>query len=145
MIAAVLVSTLPGIAAAQNRTDSQGRASQISLWAGISVPQAVFNEAQAKQLQVSFAVVNDGTSVVNPKIGASHLSINGVEPKDWLVVINNGLRSPDFEALPPRQLLSFGYQLGDRYFAKPGVYTVRWWGADFQAEPITFRVLPDNR
>jgi hypothetical protein len=89
-----------------------------------------------KNLQVSFTVVNDGSATVNPKIGASHLSINGVEPKDWIIVINNGLRSREFEALPPGHFLSFGYELGGRYFAKPGIYTVRWWGENFRAEPI---------
>ena len=136
---------LPGIAAAQVQNDSRRATQQVSLWAGISVPQTVFNEAQAKKLQVSFAVVNDGTSTVNPKMAASHLSIIGIEPKDWPIIIINGLHSPEFFALPPGHFLSFGYQLGDRYFAKPGVYTVRWWGDNFTAAPITFRVLPDNR
>lgn len=145
LFAAALISLLPGIATAQGRNDSQRETKQLALWAGISVPQPTFGEAQAKKLQVSFAVVNDGSATVNPEIGASHLSINGIEPGDWLIVINNGLRTPEFEALPPGHLLSFGYQLGERYFAKPGVYTVRWWGDNFRSAPITFRVLPDNR
>lgn len=145
VVAAVLVLMLPGIATAQAQNDSQQEAKKVALWAGISVPQPTFGEAQAKKLQMSFAVVNDGASTVNPKIGASHLSVNGVEPKDWLIVINNGLRTPEFEALPPGHVLSFGYMLGDRYFAKPGVYTVHWWGDEFKAQPITFRVLPDKR
>jgi hypothetical protein len=94
-----------------------------------------------EKLQISFGVVNDGSATVDPRIGASHLSVNGVEPKDWLVVINNGLRTPEFQALPPGHFLSFSYMLR-RYFAKPGIYTVRWWGENFRAQPITFRVLP---
>jgi hypothetical protein len=94
------------------------------VWAGISVPQPALGEAETKKLQVSFALVNDGTSTVDPKIGASHLSINGVEPEDWKFVINNGL-APGFTAIRPGHVVSFGYLLGPRYFAKPGVYTVR--------------------
>ena len=104
LFAVALISVLPGIAAAQDRNDSQREAKPPALWAGISVPQPDFGEAPAKKLQVSFALVNDGPVTVNPKIGASHLSINGVEPKGWLIVINNGLRTPEFEALPARTL-----------------------------------------
>ena len=50
----------------------------------------------------------------------------------------------NLRVLPPGHVLSFGYMLGERYFAKPGIYTVRWWGDKFKAEPITFRVLPDG-
>jgi hypothetical protein len=136
---------LPGIAAAQGRNDSRREAKQVSLWAGISVPQPIYGEGGTAKLTISFGVVNDGTSTANPKIGVSHLSINGVEPKDWPFVINNGLRSPESNALPPGHFLSFGYVLGERYFAKPGVYTVRWWGDNLTAAPITFRVVPDRR
>jgi hypothetical protein len=136
------VSMLPGIAAAQSRNDSQQETKQVALWAAISVSQAIFYEPGAANVQISFGVVNDGTSTVNPNIGASRLSINGIEPKDWPFIINNGIRSLEHEALPPGHFLSFSYVLGDRYFAKPGVYTVRWWGDDFKAQPITFRVLP---
>jgi hypothetical protein len=145
LFAAALISSLPAIATAQGRDDSQREAKLVALWAGISVPQPIYGEGGTAKLTINFGVVNDGTSTVNPKIGAPHLSINGVEPKDWPIVINNGLRSPESEALPPGHFLSFGYMLGDRYFAKPGVYTVRWWGDNFRAAPITFRVLPDNR
>lgn len=141
----VAVSVFPTVTTAEGRNDSQEEAKEIALWAGISVPQPIYGEGGTAKLTINFGVVNDGTSTVNPKIGVSHLSINGVEPKDWPFVINNGLRSPESNALPPGHFLSFGYQLGERYFAKPGVYTVRWWSDNFRAAPITFRVLPDNR
>jgi hypothetical protein len=28
------------------------------------------------------------------------------------------------------------------YFQKPGVYALQWYGADFKAPTITFRVMP---
>ena len=132
---------LPSFAVAQDRNETQRESKQVALWAGISVAQPIFGEDGVEKLQISFGVVNDGSATVDPRIGASHLAINGVEPKDWLVVINNGLRTPEFQALPPGHFLSFSYMLR-RYFAKPGIYTVRWWGENFRAQPITFRVLP---
>jgi hypothetical protein len=94
---------------------------------------------------MSFAVVNDGVSTVDPNIESSHLFINGVEPKDWAFVIHNGIRGSSFYALPPGQTLQFGCLLGPRYFLKPGVYTVRWEGEDFKSQDLTFRVVPRNR
>jgi hypothetical protein len=38
----------------------------------------------------------------------------------------------------------FTYQLGSRYFAAPGVYTVRWEGQNFRPPDITFRVMPSG-
>ena len=140
-IATTLVSMLPSFAVAQDRNETRRESKQVVLWAGISVAQPIFGEGGVEKLQISFGVVNDGSATVDPRIGASHLSINGVEPKDWLVVINNGLHTPELQALPPGHFLSFSYMLR-RYFGKPGIYTVRWWGENFTAQPITFRVLP---
>jgi hypothetical protein len=131
---ATVIFMLPGLAA-------QGQ-KQAVLWAGISVPQPIFSEGGTARLTISFGVHNDGASAVNPKIGASHLYISGIEPGDWPFVINNGLRTPEFEALPPGHFLSFGYMLGDRYFAKPGIYTLRWEGDSFRSPELTFRVVP---
>ena len=140
-IGATLVSMLPSFALAQGRNEAQRDPKQVALWAGISVGQPILSEGAVERLQISFGVVNDGSTTVDPRIGASHLSINGVEPNGWFMIINNGPRTKEFEALPPGHFLSFSPMLG-RYFAKPGVYTVRWWGEKFKAQPITFRVLP---
>lgn len=118
---------------------------QPKLWVAIGVAQPVYQLAETAKLQVSFAVVNDGDAIADPGIGSSHLFINGTEPNDWSFVINNGIRSAYFTALPPGQVLSFGYQLGPRYFATPGIYTVRWQVGDFRSPEITFRVMPGGR
>jgi hypothetical protein len=81
------------------------------LWVAIGVAQPVYHLAEIAKLQLSFAVVNDGNAVADPGIGSSHLFINGKEPDDWEIVINNGPRSDYFTALPPGEVLSFGYQL----------------------------------
>jgi hypothetical protein len=117
---------------------------QIKLWAAVGVSQSVFQLHEAEKMAVSFIVVNDGQTEANPHVESSHLFINGVEPKDWIMVIGNGLRSSYFWALPPGKILSFGYQLGPRYFSKPGIYTLRWESQNFSSSTVTFRVLPEG-
>jgi len=97
-----------------------------------------------EDLQICFALVNDGHSPVNPEVPASHLLINGVEPKDWSFVIGNGLRNDRWDSLASGQSLLFAYSLG-RYFLSPGVYRVRWQSENFEAPEITLRVvLPET-
>jgi hypothetical protein len=115
---------------------------EVKLWAAVGVMRPMFPLSEAKTIQVSFAVVNDGQTTVDPRIGASHLYINGVEPNDWSFVINNGPRTLEFTALAPGRSIEFGYLLGPRYFAKPGIYRLRWEGANFKAPEIAFRVMP---
>jgi len=103
------------------------------LWAAISVAQPVYRLNEVSTLQLNFAVVNDGDTAANPNVEASRLFINGSELKDWSFAVSN--------VLPPGQALSFTYQMGSRYFAMPGVYTVRWEGPNFHAAEITFRVM----
>jgi hypothetical protein len=79
-----------------------------------------------------------------PSVKSSHLFINGVEPEDWRNVIINGLRTPQFNSLPPGEWLDFGMSLG-RYFRRPGVYKVRWESHDFKTADLTFRVVPGHR
>ena len=106
--------------------------------------QANLSAAGSRKTVCAFIVVNDGEAEANPRVEDSHLFINGVEPKDWVNVIINGLRSPSFWALPPHQVLSFGYQLGPGDFSKPGIYTLRWEGRNFSSATVTFRVLPEG-
>jgi hypothetical protein len=110
------------------------------LWAGLSVPEPVFQTIGIEKMSIYFAVVNDGTSTVDPEIGASRLLINGIELKRWRHIISNGPRGPDFAALPAGRACRFTYQLGE-LFRQPGTYTVRWEGRNFQSRDLTFRVL----
>jgi hypothetical protein len=114
----------------------------IALWAAVGVTKPLFQLYEMQQMALSFIVVNDGTTTVNPRINSSRLLINGVEPKDWGIVIMNGLRTPDFESLAPGKILSFGYQLGPRYFSSPGTYSVRWEGENLKSAEVIFRVMP---
>jgi hypothetical protein len=109
------------------------------LWAAVYVARPLVHVSEVDSLLVNFVVVNDGPTVVDPRIGASHLLINGSEPRSWSLQINNGIQTNLFTSLPPGKVLEFGRQLG--YFRKPGVYTLKWEGPDFVSPEMTFRVL----
>ena len=143
VIAAVLVPILPGLSA-QTRNEGQHQTNQTAVWAGIAVQQPIFAEGGVDALLMKFGVFNGGTSTINPSVESSHLFINGVEPEDWRNVIINGLRTPQFNSLPPGEWLDFGMSLG-RYFRRPGVYRVRWEGDNFKTAELTFRVVPGHR
>lgn len=114
------------------------------LWAGLSVyPKGpVIRSDEVERLQINFAVVNDGTTSVNAQrmSGSSRLFINGVELREWSLIVNNGGRGGQCFALSPGEHCSFSYLL-PRYFRKPGVYVVRWEAQAFRASELTFRVL----
>jgi hypothetical protein len=112
------------------------------LWVAIGVSKPLFRVFEMEKMSLQFVVVNDGQTTVDPRITYSHLLINGVEAADWGNVIVNGLRTPYHSALPPGEEVSFGYQLGPRYFAKPGIYVVRWYLPETKSATLTFRVLP---
>ena len=85
---------------------------KVKLWAAIGVARPVFQLHETENMAMSFVVVNDGEIMADPSVESSDLFVNGVEPKDWSFVIGNGPRNSYFKALPPGQILSFGYQLG---------------------------------
>jgi hypothetical protein len=136
----MFVPTLPTVAAAQGRNESQPH---VRLWAAMAINQPVFSKNRTDNLTLTFAVVNDGDSTVNPGIAKSHLFINGVELKQWEFISTNGPRSSVFTALPPKRTVMFGCGCG-QYFSKPGVYTLRWQGENFKAPDLTFRVVPGD-
>jgi hypothetical protein len=114
-----------------------------SLWAAVTVPRPVFVEGQGEQPSLTFAIVNDGATTVNPMFGPTRLFINGSELKAWDLISSNGPKTSDHSALPPGHFVEFGYDFG-AYFKKPGIYTVRWESPQFSPARITFRVVPKN-
>lgn len=136
----VCVTTL-ALASAKGGQAGKDLPAQATLWASVAVSDPVFREGNTANLRVSFALVNDGAAALDPRIGSSHLLINGVEPPDWPFLINNGIRSLTHDWLPAGRFLQFAYELS-KYFPKPGVYTLEWFGESFRAPKITFRVMP---
>jgi RNA polymerase sigma factor (sigma-70 family) len=121
--------------------DTRPDMKKTDLWAAITVSSPIFREGESGALQINFTLVNDGKKVIDPRIGASRLFINGKELKDSARIFNNGPHDDRDTALPAGDYLHFGYALG-RHFAKPGVYRVSWRGEGFEASEIVFRVLP---
>jgi hypothetical protein len=133
MLAGALVTSAGKSASGQTR--QQG-----NLWAAVGVAKPVFRPGEGRTIAITFAVVNDGATTVDPLISSTRLLVNGNEQEDWAHIAGNGLRGPDFTALPPGQLLLFAYDLG-KYFVKPGIYSVQWFGPNFKTSEITFRVM----
>jgi hypothetical protein len=113
------------------------------LWAALAVNHAAFRRGEAERLYVEFTLVNDGQAVVDPKLGASRIVVNGAELVDSGLVLGNGPRDARFRALPPGDHLRFGSALGD-HFREPGIYRVSWRGEDFRSPEVVVRVLPDE-
>src|SRR4051812_47508893 len=133
ILAIVLVAAttpLPTASAAEKK------AAPKQIWAGISVPEPVFSSDRIEAMQINFAVVNDGVAVLDPQIAAWRLLVNGVELKQWPLIIGNGGQGSTFNALPPGQAYRFTYVLG-KYFRKPGIYVVRWEGVNFRSRELT--------
>jgi hypothetical protein len=68
---AVIVPTFATIAAAQGHNEIQPHA---KLWAAMTVQQPVIPKNRINDLTLTFAVVNDGDSTVNPGVVSSHHS-----------------------------------------------------------------------
>jgi hypothetical protein len=122
----------------QGQSDKQGLKHAEKLWAAISVNKLISVKGTDKVV-IHFAIVNDGSRVVDPAIGSSQLFINGKELKEWPFSASQGIRDGRFTALPPGDYLSFAYDLS-RHFQKVGIYKVSWKGDAFEAPEITFRL-----
>jgi hypothetical protein len=136
---AALALAITCLATAQGR---QSPANNETVWASITIqPSVLWMGANQPILHAYFTIVNDGTATIDPKVGSSHLLINGVEPEDWKDVVNTGNRTSEFDSLPPGRPLQFAFDLGS-YFTAAGLYTVGWLGENFKAADVTIRVLP---
>ena len=113
------------------------------LWAGISADSPVIVLGSHQSIQLSFALINDSDSTVNPGIDRSKLVINGQEWPDSALMFGNGPRDSRFEALPAGDYLLIGAKIPD-LFADPGTYLVSWRGAGYESASITVRVLPQQ-
>lgn len=118
VVVAILVLTFPGIAATQGRNESQRHAKQ-NLWAAMAVQQPVCPKNRINDLTLTFAIVNDGNSTVNPAVPSSHLFINGVELEQWRFISSNGPRTSSFTALPSKRTFLFSCGCGE-YFPEGG-------------------------
>ena len=120
---------------------AEQRQHQPELWAAISVSAPMFDEGWTKDLSIRFTLVNDGSELINPKIEASRIIINGRELENSSLIFGNGPRDARWSALPPGDNLSVAYAL-EQHFKDPGIYRVSWKGEGFEAPAVIFRVMP---
>ena len=113
------------------------------LWAGISADSPVVILGSHKPLAISFAMVNDSDSLVNPAIDGSKLVINGQEWPGSDLMFGNGPRDSRFDGLPAGEFVLFSSSIPN-LFAEPGTYLVSWRGAGYESAPVTVRVLPQQ-
>lgn len=112
-----------------------------SLWASISVSRPLSPAGWTKDLSIHFALVNDGSKTVDPKIESSKIIVNGKELEDSGLILGNGPRDKRWNALPPGESIEFNYAL-ESYFKEPGIYRVFWKGDGFETPIIEFRITP---
>lgn len=110
------------------------------LWAAIGLSKPLVTCDQLQQSQLTFSLVNEGETPIDPKVNSWRLSVNGKEHPDSSLVFQNGPRDTRWQLLPPGNHLSFSHALGN-WLKRPGVYTIVWKGDGFESAPFTFRVL----
>lgn len=128
---------VPSNAAADAVTNHQ-------LWAAISVPEPIVISGRLKQFHVTFALANDGTKAIDPKVDSWRLVVNGKEHPDSQFTFGNGPRDRRWKSLPPGDHLFFTYAIQD-WFKTPGTYTIVWRGEGFETAPVVFRVLKQEQ
>jgi hypothetical protein len=144
MKALACLLALVGVTFAQDSSPEEPPVPKTKLWAGLGVNSPVIGADDVTDPQffsVTFTLVNDGEKAIDPQVDSSRLLINGMEMADWKFLVNNGPRSEEFDSLPPGQKLLFAMAMG-RYFTEPGIYTIKWKGAEFESREVVFRVLP---
>ena len=137
----VLTLQQAALAAAKLGTSDQKKSGR--LWAGLSVNHPIFIAGQTKDLRIEFTLVNDGDSVIDPKIEDSRIVINGKERTDSGLIFSSVENGSRFRALSPGESLQFDCLLGDQ-FREPGTYRISWKGAGFESPEIMLRVLPEE-
>ena len=113
------------------------------LRATLGVNQQTFVEGETGTLQLSFILINDSGKVIDPKVPASKIIVNGKALPDSAFILGNGPRPTNFNAMQPGERVEFGAGLG-RYFRQAGVYRVSWEGENFRSAEITFNVERKN-
>lgn len=88
--------------------------------------------------KIGFEVVNNGTTAVDPAMGAGGctLTVNGKTSNEWMLAIGNGARDSKWTNLKPGQTLAMAWPLGEALFPNPGDYhlVMTTHGQDFSAD-----------
>lgn len=66
-----LIVVIAALVVAQGQDRGKTQPEQVRLWAAISAQNPVFPKNRAYDLAITFAIVNDGRTLVNPGVGSS--------------------------------------------------------------------------
>ncbi len=121
--------------------------SRPELWAAIGVAEPLVIEDPDHDLNITFALVNDGTKVADTNPGSWEILINDQKvPESGFIFANGPGPTSGWGSLPSGEFFLFGKALSmGKYFSKPGIYEVAWKGAKFRATPVVVRVLPRRK
>lgn len=78
--------------------------------------------AERSKFTIGVEVINRGSTVVDPKLTACELVVNGVVSVPWNIALGAGARDETWSALPPGKIVTVLRTLGDWLFLKPGTY-----------------------
>jgi hypothetical protein len=114
------------------------------IWAALSVNDSITHEERTRELIFNFALINNGKQPVALNITDSRLLINNRELRNWKssMVAERGIPG----VLKPGASVQFSSEYYEDFYdalERPGSYTLRWTGKNFQAPPLTVRVLPN--
>jgi hypothetical protein len=117
------------------------------LWAAIGVAEPLVIEDPDHDLNITFALVNDGTKVADTNFASWEILINDQKVPESGFIFGNGPGPVGgWGSLPSGEFFLFGKGLRmGKYFSKPGIYQVTWKGAKFRAIPVVVRVLPRRK
>lgn len=102
-----------------------------------------FSVAGRDEFEVGIVATNWGAEVVDPELHRARLLINGRDSLIWADAIANGLRQPEWSALPPGGTVSMSWpSMGEAFFPEPGVYALQLRVGHIEAPPVAIRVSP---
>src|SRR5208283_191047 len=121
--------------------------SRTELWAAISVAEPLVKEDPDHVLNITFALVNDGTKVADTNPGSWEILINDQKVPESGYIFGNGPGpASGWGSLPSGESFLFGKGLSmGKYFSKPDTYKVTWRGEKFRSTPVVVRGLPRRK
>lgn len=102
-------------------------------------PQPV-TPANFDEVTVGVKVTNLGPKPLDPQIGMSELTVNGVRSKDWGMALNNSGHPTTWRSLPPGETVGSRHQLAKELFPTSGDYHLELVVSGIAATPVDVKV-----
>ncbi len=93
--------------------------------------------------RVGIEATNRGAAPIDPGLDRARLLINGEDSLAWSDAILNGHREARWYRLPPGETVSMSWgSMGEIFFPRPGVYTLKLELGAIQSAPVVVHVRP---